>query len=167
MKLLQTLLLTSLCALTLPASAQWQWLDKDGRKVFSDRPPPVDVPDKNILGKPRSVGKATVSPVAADEAPAQAAANGTNTPASPLDKEVQARKKQAAEAEAAKRKAEEERVARAQAENCARARTAKTAFDSGLRQTRTNDKGEREFLDDAAREAEARRLQDIIASDCK
>ncbi|WP_216088085.1 DUF4124 domain-containing protein, partial [Shigella flexneri] len=29
-----------------------QWVDKDGRKVFSDRPPPVDVPAKNILKQP-------------------------------------------------------------------------------------------------------------------
>ena len=40
-------------------------------------------------------------------------------------------------------------------------------LDSGVRIARTNEKGEREFMDDAARAAEAKRTQDIIASDCK
>jgi hypothetical protein len=32
---------------------------------------------------------------------------------------------------------------------------------------RTNDKGEREIMDDAARAAESKRLDTVIASDCK
>jgi hypothetical protein len=35
------------------ALAQWQWIDKDGRKVYSDRSPPSDIPEKNILKMPR------------------------------------------------------------------------------------------------------------------
>ncbi len=31
------------------AQAQWQWLDHSGRKVYSDQPPPTDIPLKNIL----------------------------------------------------------------------------------------------------------------------
>ena len=42
------------CMLPLLAQAQWQWIDKDGRKVFSDRAPPSDIPDKNILKQPGS-----------------------------------------------------------------------------------------------------------------
>ena len=83
-----------------------------------------------------------------------------------MDKKKQA-EKQAADAEAAKRKAEEERVAKIQAENCTRARQALAGIGSGVRMTRTNEKGEREFLDDAARAEEARRTQAIIDQDCK
>ncbi|MES2052695.1 MAG: DUF4124 domain-containing protein, partial [Pseudomonadota bacterium] len=32
---------------SLTALAQWQWLDKDGRKVFSDRSPPAEVQEKD------------------------------------------------------------------------------------------------------------------------
>ena len=83
-----------------------------------------------------------------------------------MDKKKQA-EKQAADADAAKRKAEEERVAKIQADNCARARQAKVGVDSGVRMARTNEKGEREFFDDAMRAEEAQRLQGMIDQNCK
>jgi hypothetical protein len=86
---------------------------------------------------------------------------------STIDKELEAKKKQAADAEVAKRKADEERVTKAKIENCARAKQAKTSFDSGVRIARTNAAGEREIMDDAARAAEAKRIQGIINTDCK
>ncbi|WP_313879318.1 hypothetical protein [Rhodoferax mekongensis] len=84
-----------------------------------------------------------------------------------VDKALDAKKKQAEAAEAAKKKAEEERIAKAKADNCKLARQAKATFDSGARISRTNAAGEREFLDDAARAAEAQRIQGVIDADCK
>ena len=55
-------LLALACTLPLAAVAQWQWLDKDGRKVFSDKSPPPDIPAKNILKQP---GAARPAPDAA------------------------------------------------------------------------------------------------------
>ncbi len=66
----------------------------------------------------------------------------------------------------ASHQAEEERIARQRADNCQRARSALATLDSGIRLVRTNEKGEREILDDAARESERRHLQQIVASDC-
>ena len=83
------------------------------------------------------------------------------------DKELEAKKKQAAEAEAAKKKADDERITKAKIENCARAKQAKATFDSGVRVARTNAAGEREVMDDAARDAETKRIQSIIDRDCK
>ena len=40
-------------------------------------------------------------------------------------------------------------------------------MDSGVRIARMNDKGEREIMDDAARAVESKRLEGIVASDCK
>lgn len=40
-------------------------------------------------------------------------------------------------------------------------------LDSGMRMARLNDKGEREVLDDAQRAAELKRVNQIIAQDCK
>jgi hypothetical protein len=84
-----------------------------------------------------------------------------------VDKDLEEKKKQAADAEAAKRKAEEERVTKAKVENCARAKQGKATYDSGVRISRSNATGEREVLDDAARAAELKRIQSVIDSDCK
>lgn len=156
--------------MSMAASAQWQWTDKDGRKVFSDRAPPADILDKNILKRPGSrsatagTTDASANAVAAASAP-QAAASAPKL--SGVDKDLAEKKKKAEEAEAAKRKAEEESVLKAKVENCARAKQAKVSVGSGMRMARTNEKGEREVLDDAARAAELKRIQSIIDSDCK
>jgi Domain of unknown function (DUF4124) len=166
MKTIQKLIFCAFCVLSLSATAQWQWLDKDGRKVFSDTPPPSDIPESKILRKPNQRGKpgdVQATMPAPEAAPVAKAAGG--------DKDLMDKKKlaekQAAEADAAKRKAEEERVARVQADNCVRARQAKAGFDSGARLSRTNDKGEREYYDDATRAEETQRLQGMIDQNCK
>jgi hypothetical protein len=166
MNLPRAILLALACALPAISFAQWQWVDKDGRKVFSDQSPPVEVPEKNILRRPG----ARSTPVAAAE-PVEAASQAKPAPGAPTlsgkDKQLQEKKKQAEAAEAQKRKALEDEVAKMRADNCVRAKRSKVAFDSGVRVSTTNDKGEREYLDDAARAAETKRLQGIIASDCK
>lgn len=161
-------LIATLC---VQVSAQWQWLDRDGRKVFSDRAPPPEIPEKNILKRP---GKAAVpqqtdtAPAAESSGAAPAAAAALPTPKkSELDLKLEEKKKQAEQAEAAKRRAEEERVTKARAENCERARKAKAALDSGVRMATTNAQGEREVMDDAARASERQRIQTVITSDCR
>lgn len=166
MKMFQMLIATLACFLSLSVAAQWQWIDKDGRKVFSDRAPPIEVPEKNILKQPGSRARASETPAAVGtempqgSAAAPAKLNG-------VDKELAERKKKAEEAEAAKTRATDERVAQRQAENCNRARQAKAMLDAGQRIARTNAQGEREFLEDAGRAEEAQRLQTIIDADCK
>jgi hypothetical protein len=158
MNMIRPLIVLAACLYALTASAQWQWLDKDGRKVFSDRPPPADVPDKNILKRPtgRSVAPAGPAPTVA---PASQATG--------IDKALQEKRKQAEDAEAAKRKAEEEQNARVRAENCSRAKQAKAGLDSGARVARINEKGEREFLDEAGLSSESQRMQTIIDENCR
>lgn len=166
------------------AQAQWQWLDKGGRKVYSDRPPPAEVMEKNILKRPG--GQVAAAPAAAATAtaaegapdavagtPQAAAATATAASAagnlpklSSVDKELEAKKKKATDAEAAKRKLEEERVAKAKTDNCALAKQAKATLDSGIRIASTNAKGEREVMDDAGRAAEVKRVQGVMKSDC-
>jgi hypothetical protein len=170
--------LTLACSLTV--AAQYSWIDKGGRKVYSDRPPPSDVPQKNVLSQPYGAGKGVIraaqgsatNPVS-DEAPAAAAASAPAAAASAasapsgVDKSLEEKKKQAEAAEAAKKKAEEQQRAAAKAENCKRAMNAKAMLDSGQRVARMNDKGEREIMDDAQRGSELDRANKIIASDCK
>ena len=78
-----------------------------------------------------------------------------------------AKKKLADDAEAAKKKEAEEKLLKARVENCARAKGAKATFDSGVRVSRTNEKGDREIMDEAARASEVKRIQGIIESDCQ
>lgn len=170
------LLLALACALPVGAAAQWQWLDKDGRKVFSDQPPAPEIPEQNILKRPGNRKGA----VAAASAPGTPSTPGAVTaPASaPVpklaasaagagkDKELEEKKAQTEAAEEAKKKAEEQKIAKAKAENCTRARAAKAAFDAGKPITQANAQGERIFLDGPQRAAEAKRVDDIVASDC-
>jgi type IV secretory pathway VirB10-like protein len=150
------------------AQAQWQWIDGTGRKVFSDTAPPAGIPDKNILKSPTGArASVPAAPVAAASAPSASASQPGAAPQLPAkDDELEARKKQADDAEQARRKAEEQRVAKSRADSCERARKAKGVMDSGTRLATTNAKGEREILDDKARAAETRRMDDIIRADC-
>jgi len=174
LQLFRLSVLTLACALPVVVLAQWQWIDKDGRKVFSDRSPPPDIPQKDILKQPGNQFKPVAAPATGDgtavaaSAAASSPVTGASAPKiSSADKELEAKKKQVADAEAAKRKAEEEKVVKAKIENCARAKQARTTFDSGVRVARTNAAGEREVMDDAARAAEVKRIQAVIDSDCR
>ncbi len=172
MKLLNPLVAALLIVVSFGASAQWQWIDKDGRKIFSDRGPGPDIPEKDILKRPNGIKSGNASPSAAPKAATDQETNAAATATPPVkdpgvDKNLEAKKKQAEAAEAAKNKAEDERIARMKAENCRLAKQSKMTYESGIRVARTTASGEREILDDAARAAELQRLQGIINSDCK
>lgn len=153
-------------ALPLPAHAQWKWRDKDGQVNASDRPPPRSIPDKDILGRPTPDARRQSAQPAA--APASAAAPvAASAPATALEREVQARKRQTEQDAAAKAKADEERQTATRAENCRAARSQLATLESGQRVARSNDKGEREILDDKGRADETRRAREVIASDCR
>lgn len=149
-----------LVALPLTAFAQWQWLDKDGRKVFSDRPPPTDVPDQRILRRPGAAPAAEAPPASAPVGAAPARPAGQ-------DRELQARRQQAEAAEAAKRKAEEDRIAQTRADNCLRARQSQNTMSAGLGMVRMDAQGQPVLLDESARAAEQQRIESVIASDCR
>ena len=167
MKSARTALLALACLVPLVASAQWQWIDKSGRKVFSDQAPPPEIAADKILKRPGPRGRS----VDAQPAPETAAAAAAAAPALPKvtgkDKVLDEKKKQMDAAEAEKKKAQEEKVAAMRAENCTRARSAKATYDTGVRISRVNDKGEREILDDKQRAAELKHLEGVIARDCK
>lgn len=154
------LLALAAASLSLSAWAQWQWIDKDGRKVFSDRPPPADIQEKNILkrsgpdSRPAVVAVAPAVPASAPKLPGK-------------DPQLEARKKQAEEAETARKKAEEEQIVKTRADNCERTKRGLASLASGVRIAVTNAQGEREIMDDAARAAEKKRLQAIASTECK
>jgi hypothetical protein len=167
MNALRALAIATCCLLPLSALAQWQWIDKGGRRVFSDQAPPADVPAKNILKGPKGKPMPTSVEEAGPATAASTAAAASSAPkVSGRDKDLEARKKQADAAEAEKKKAAEREIEQAKAENCKRARESKSNYDSGVRLSRMNEKGEREILDDSQRATESKRLGEIIARDC-
>ncbi|MFE8644919.1 DUF4124 domain-containing protein [Sphingomonas sp. NCPPB 2930] len=157
------LALALVCACPLVASAQWQWMDKDGRKVFSDRPPPADIPQRSILKQPGGMAAPAAAAPAATPAPQAAAAPARPAP---KDAELEARKKEAEDAEAAKAKVEADNLARAKQENCQRARQAKVSMDAGMPIGQVGADGKVQVLDSAARAAEAQRVQSAMTSNC-
>lgn len=166
MKIRNAMVLGVIWAASLSAMAQWQWVDKDGRKVYSDRPPPADVPEQSILKHPGYRGGSGNPPAAAPAAAASTTANTASPRPSGKDRELEEKKKQAEQQEAAQKKAEEERYQKTRAENCARARQAKATIDTGGRIATIDKSGERVIMDDNARAAESKRLQGVIQSDC-
>jgi len=169
MKLLHALTIAVACAFPLVAAAQWQWLDKDGRKVFSDRAPPADIPASKILKQPGGLP----APAAAAAAPsastpvATAAKMAASAPRiSGKDKALEDKKKQAEAQEAARAKAEEDKLAADKAKACEGARRNLLALNSGERIRRPNAKGEMEFLDDASRATELKRVQGNVSDAC-
>ena len=150
---------------SLPAAAQYKWRDKAGVVQYSDMPPPVGTPDKDVLQQPAAASKKNAAP-----APIATPASGVTVSATPIkggEPELEAKLRKAEQEKAAKTKAEDDKQAAARAENCTRAKAYQRTLDDGVRVTRTDAKGEREVLDDKARAEEVRRTKTVITSDCK
>jgi hypothetical protein len=156
--------------LALPAAAQWKWKDGKGQVQYSDLPPPQGTPEKDILQRPHGALARSTAAAAAAAPAASAAASAASAPglsAKGVEPALEAKRKEQEAAEAAKKKAEEQRIAAVKADNCTRARSQLRTLESGVRIARTNDKGEREILDDQALSSEVKRARDVMASDCK
>jgi hypothetical protein len=145
--------------IAMPAAAQWKWRDKGGQIQYSDLPPPAGVAEQDILQRPASAQRR-----AAASAPAASAAASSPKRVEP---ELESKVRKLQEELAAKEKAEQERAAAQRADNCTRARSYARTLDDGIRIVRTNEKGEREYLDDKQRADEVKKAREVIASDCK
>ena len=161
-------LLALICLLAAGAAqAQWKWRDAKGNVQYSDMPPPAGVAEKDILQRPPGAPRlVSVVPVGQ---PASAASAPRPAASAPNKAELDAasRQKQDQDREAARQKEEERRQAEQRRENCGRAQANLRDLQSGQRLTRTNDKGERVFMDDAQRQAEVDRARSLITNECK
>jgi hypothetical protein len=157
-----------------PSAAQWAWKDTNGRLVYSDRPPPSDVKPANIVRQPATQATASPAPAAtaADDAakPADGSSSDAKSPPSGpktiAERELEFRKRQQERADSEKKAAEEQTKSAAKTAECERARGYLKSIEDGVRITRTDASGNREFLDDAQRAAEADRARKIIQSTC-
>ncbi|MEG0922859.1 MAG: DUF4124 domain-containing protein [Comamonas sp.] len=186
MKLIKLLLISIAMGAAAPAMAQWQWIDKDGRKVFSDRPPGLEVPEKNIVKRPKGYGALNgvqtsgTGPAMRDVAPptevgeaaatpadgATPAAKSTDKVKAGKDKELEAKKAAEEKAKADAEKAAKEKQIAAKADNCKRAQQSKAMFDTGKAVRMPNEKGEMVFIDADRRAAEQKRVEEAIFTNC-
>ena len=157
-----------------PSEAQWAWKDPNGRLVYSDRPPPSDVKAASIVRQPttHAVANPTSSTGQGDDAAKPAdgkASDAKSAPSGPktiAERELEFRKRQQERADSEKKAAEEQTKSAAKTAECERARGYLKSIEDGVRITRTDASGNREFLDDAQRAAEADRARKIIQTTC-
>jgi hypothetical protein len=136
------------------ASAQvYKCVDASGKTVYLQSPCPPGAKSKVISRKaPES-----------QDAPARKGAAKKGPP----DPEAEFRKRQKQREEADKKASEEAADARRRQENCQRARDAAAQYEAGTRIARTDEKGERYFLDEAQIAQERARAQASVAEFCK
>jgi len=165
---LKPLLLALLClAIAGTAQAQWKWRDARGNVQYSDLPPPAGTPDKDILQRPANARALVV--VAPPGGPASAASAPRPAASAPAKAELEAaaRQKKEQDGEIARQKEEERRIAAQRRDNCARAQANLRDLQGGGRITRTNEKGERVFMDEAQIAGEIGRARDVITAECR
>ena len=167
--------------LLLPASGfaqMYQWRDANGRVVFSDTPPPPNIPPGSIMKAPKARAAPAPAPAsAATEGKAEggAAVSGT-APGAPGATAKAAAPKSVAEREADFKKRQAEAAAKAEKdqqtasddkrreEQCRGMRQSLAALESGQRARRFNDKGEPYFLEDADRGREVEKYRKDMAT---
>jgi hypothetical protein len=147
-----------------PAAAQqlYKYTGPDGKVQYSDRPP----------ADGRKAEKVTSSRVSSVGSGAPAAAAGgdaakSSVPKTAAEREQAFRQRRAEADEKAQKDAKLALEQQQKAESCAGARRELAGLQSGARVARTNESGERVFLDDAGVQGEIARLQREIAVGCK
>jgi hypothetical protein len=146
-----------LAIVALPAAAQqYKWKDANGRTQYGDIPPPGVQAERLSRSNVGSVsGGLSTAPSAAGDA-----AKPASGPKTAAEQEQEFRKRRM---EAEEKQKKDEKLAqdtRLKQENCTRAKQQLASLESGVRQMRINEKGEREFLEDSqveAQKADARR----------
>lgn len=165
--LLPGLVLAVPLAVSLPAMAQYIWVDAKGVKQLSDHPPPPDTPPNRILKAP---GKPIFNPNApapdSEEAAEPAAEPKAKAPPTLADRNADYNKRQKLAVENAKKAAEESARKADAAANCTNARNNQRAIDEGQRMTTYDKDGNLTVMDDAQRAEAARKNQQVLAN-CK
>jgi hypothetical protein len=146
------LIIASLGFAAAAPAQHYKWTDESGRVKYGDVPPP---------GVNATRLRPTAPGVPAAE-PAPAAKEGDK----PLSPEAAFRKRQEDAAKAAEKQAKTEQDAREKRENCSRAQNALRSLESGQRIARTDEKGERYFLDDAQMAQETVRARQAARDWC-
>ena len=161
------------CLGNAAAQSRFIWTDENGRKVYSDNPPPPSVPKTRILKGIDQLGKAPPPAVVAtsttdSKGVAKDGKEGkAKGPMTLAEREAESKKSAKDAAEKAKERDAKAESEKAQAERCGQLKAYLASLETGGRINKANASGEREFLDDTARVAETTKTKDAIAKECK
>lgn len=153
------------------AAAQiYTWTDKDGRTHYADTPPKSGEvkmigPIRRPPPPPQDEAEGGEGGAGTTGTPADAAA--AQKPPALAERELEFRKRRAAEAEAQAKAEQETKREEERQRACSQARAQLAALQGGQRVARFSEDGSREFLDDAARQQEAGRIQDFLDRECR
>lgn len=142
-----------LLLLSFNASGEmYRWVDAQGSVHYTDEPPPAGAKSSKTFTPPAASPAAGVEPAKSK---------------SWQEKEIEFQKRKADKAESEEKKAKEEADARAKKDNCEQSRKRLQALESGQRFVNTNEKGEREVMEDAARQKALADARKAVADWCK
>lgn len=152
------LMLAVLAFAGMAHAQQYRWVDKNGKVQYGDVPP------GGVKATPM---KAPAGPPAAPPAAASKDAAKDDKKAPPLSPEEAFRKRQEDQKKAADKASKSQQETESAKRACENARSQLRDLEAGIRIGRTNDKGEREFIDDAQRAVETENARKSVAEWCK
>ena len=161
-------------AIALPGAAlaqAYKWRDEKGQMVYSDQPPPKNSPPGNVIQAPKrsaaSLPAAAATSGATVSAPAGKAAAKPAAPKSVAEQEAESKKRQLESQKKSKEDGDKAAQEQQRVAACASLRQALAGLEGGQRVSRTDDKGERYFINDDQRAADiAKAKQEMAASRC-
>ena len=154
-----------LIALPIIANAEiYKWKDKDGTVRYTDTPPPSNIKQEPISGKKltKPTGQAPLAPVA------NIANTAGKVPNQNLESpdEIAAKLRQKNAETEKNNKNEKEAQTKIKEENCKASKANLASYQQGGRVYKMNEKGEREYLDDAGLKAGAEKAQKEVSEYC-
>ena len=151
-------------AMTSIANAQVnKCVDANGKTIYSQAPCLANTKSSNIQTKPVAPS-AAVSP---DGKTDTKAAAKSSTPRTAAELEQEFRKRRTEQDEAAKKSQDKLAEAKTREENCKASRNQLANLESGARQARIDDSGERTFLNDEQIAREVERARTAVQNWCK
>ncbi len=153
-------------AIALPAATgqMYKWTDAEGNVHYSDQLPPATARKQETIKPSRGPMPLATSPAVDDHSGEAPTATG---PKSPIEQEMEFRKRRVEAAEAEAKQHKEAQAAADKQRNCAKARNNLAALERGGRITRTDASGEQVFLNDAEIAAEIPNARQAADSWCR
>ena len=154
-----------LLATALPVQAEiYKWVDKDGTVKYTDTPPPSGAKQLSTISKKVAKPASTVDATAKEAITPPQQVNAEKK--QDLSPEAQAKRKREIEEIDRKNKAELEAQAKKKQMNCSSARANYQTYSQGGRVYKTNEKGEREYVDEKGLAEGAAQAQRDIQEYC-
>lgn len=160
------ILAAALAAATAGAAhAQIKCWTEGGKRVCGDTPP-AGAKVTTVRGTSASPATAAPAPAAPKDTAGKDDKAEKKGPLTPAEQEQEYRKRQAEAQKAAEKAAAEQRERAAKQGACEQARAALRTYETGQRVARTDEKGERYFLDEAQIAQERAKARQTVQRSC-